>query len=85
MASSAHADDDTLDISSLDDYDSFDELTQESLSSFDAGQAAKSYWLGKKFMSLALAYNMLQAAGPEETAIDIDVSPDDCDQRTRKC
>lgn len=82
MDSRTHASDDALDMSSLDGYDSFDELTQESLSGFDAGQAAKSYWLGKKFMSLALAYSMLQAAGPEETAIDIDVSHD-CYQSTK--
>lgn len=82
MTSLTDASDDALDISSLDEYDSFDELTQESRSGFDAGHAARSYWLGKKFMSLALAYNMLQAAGPDETAIDIDVSYD-CHQSTR--
>ena len=67
-------DEDGLDISSLDDLDSFDEPEFESCSSFDSAQIARSYWLGKKFLKFAQAYLVLQDSSAEQTITEVDVS-----------
>ncbi|KAF2167546.1 hypothetical protein M409DRAFT_54143 [Zasmidium cellare ATCC 36951] len=74
MSRSADTAESELEFSSIDEYDSLDELDQESQTRFTTGQAAKNYWLGKKFMDFALTYSILRDASPDETFIDVDAS-----------
>ena len=60
--------------SSVDDYNSFDELDADFASSFDSKQASKCYWLGKMFMRFVQAYVVLQRSSPSETVTEVDVS-----------
>lgn len=61
-------------LSSVDDYNSFDELDAESASTFDSKQASKCYWLGKMFMRFVQAYVVLNRSSPSETVTEVDVS-----------
>ena len=60
--------------SSVDDYNSFDELDADSASQFDGKQASKCYWLGKMFMRFVQAYVVLKRSSSTETVTDVDVS-----------
>lgn len=63
-----------VDISSVDDYDSLDELDfQSDWSNFDELQAAKSYWLGKKVFEFAQAYMICTNSSVSESVTEVDV------------
>ncbi|KAK4500880.1 hypothetical protein PRZ48_009072 [Zasmidium cellare] len=73
MSFTVDASTNSFDLSSTDEYDSLDDLAPDSQSEFDKEQAAKTYWLGKKFMVFALEYSAVRLPSPDETDVDVDV------------